>query len=241
MERLHKYMARCGVASRRKCEEMIAAGFVSVNGHRVRSPGCCIEPGKDRVEVKGRIINEEKQKVYVMLNKPPGYVTSSRDQFNRPTVLDLVKGVRQRIYPVGRLDYESQGLLLLTNDGDFAHRLMHPSHRVSKEYLALVKGYPDREVVDRLRTGVEIDGHMTAPAVVKVVERRADKTLLTIIIQEGRNRQVRKMCKAVGHPVEVLKRVAIGDLKLGSLPEGRWRYLTRQEVGALMNHSIRSN
>jgi 23S rRNA pseudouridine2605 synthase len=235
MERLHKYMARCGVASRRKCEQMIIAGIVSVNGISITSPGYCIEPGKDRVKVAGRVISDTKQKVYIMLNKPLGYVSTARDQFNRPTVIDLVKGVGQRIYPVGRLDYDSQGLILLTNDGDFAHRMMHPSHQVNKEYLALVNGYVSRETVEKLRNGVEIDGKATDTAIVNVAWRKSGKTLLRLIIHEGRNRQVRKMCGAVGHPVEMLKRVAIGDLRLGNLPEGKWRYLTRQEVYGLLN------
>lgn len=234
VERLQKYMARCGVASRRRCEEIIQQGRVKVNGKTVTGMGCKIEPDEDEIEVGGTVIKPRGKKVYLMLNKPVGYVSTASDQFGRKTVMDLVKDVTERIYPVGRLDYDSEGLLLLTNDGDFAYRMTHPSHEVDKEYLALVSGVPTGKELNLLRNGVEVEQYVTSPAKVDVAEIKRGKALLKITIHEGKNRQVRKMCDAVGYPVERLKRTAVGPIRLGSLMAGQWRYLTKKEIDRLM-------
>ncbi|HQA48610.1 MAG TPA: pseudouridine synthase [Bacillota bacterium] len=230
MERLQKYMASCGVASRRKCEEIIAEGRVKVNGVTVREAGLKIQPGKDRVTVDGKEIIPANKPVYIMLNKPVGYVSTVRDQFMRPTVLDLVRGVKGRIYPVGRLDYDSEGLLLLTNDGNFAYGLTHPRHRVDKTYIVVVQGSPSRKEIDRLRKGVEIDGRMTSPADIRVESVQGNKTTFRVVIHEGRNRQVRRMFETIGYAVVSLKRIGIGKLQLGTLAPGKWRFLEDREV-----------
>ena len=230
MERLQKYMASCGVASRRKCEEIIAEGRVKVNGVTVREAGLKIQPGKDRVTVDGKEIIPANKPVYIMLNKPVGYVSTVRDQFMRPTVLDLVKGVKGRIYPVGRLDYDSEGLILLTNDGNFAYGLTHPRHKVDKTYMVVVQGRPDRIEIDRIRSGVEIDGRMTSPADIRVESVQGNKTTFRVVIHDGRNRQVRRMFEAIGYTVVSLKRTGIGKLQLGTLAPGKWRLLEDREV-----------
>lgn len=230
LERLQKYMASCGVASRRKCEEIIAEGRVKVNGVTVREAGLKIQPGKDRVTVDGKEIIPANKLVYIMLNKPVGYVSTVRDQFMRPTVLDLVKGVKGRIYPVGRLDYDSEGLILLTNDGNFAYGLTHPRHKVDKTYMVVVQGRPDRIEIDRIRSGVEIDGRMTSPADIRVESIQGNKTTFRVVIHEGRNRQVRRMFEAIGYTVVSLKRTGIGKLQLGTLAPGKWRFLEDREV-----------
>ncbi|NLZ92204.1 MAG: rRNA pseudouridine synthase [Clostridiales bacterium] len=230
MERLQKYMASCGVASRRKCEEIIAEGRVKVNGVTVREAGLKIQPSKDKVTVDGREIIPANKPVYIMLNKPVGYVSTVRDQFKRPTVLDLLRGVKGRIYPVGRLDYDSEGLLLLTNDGNLAYGLTHPRHRVDKTYIVVVQGRPSRKEIDRIRKGVEIDGRMTSPADIRVESIQGNKTAFRVVIHEGRNRQVRRMFGAVGYAVVSLKRTSIGKLQLGTLAPGRWRFLEDREV-----------
>lgn len=230
MERLQKYMASCGVASRRKCEEIIAEGRVKVNGVTVQEAGLKIQPRKDRITVDGREIIPEKKPVYIMLNKPVGYVSTVRDQFMRPTVLDLVKGVKGRIYPVGRLDYDSEGLILLTNDGDFAYGLTHPGHRVDKTYIVVVLGRPSRREIDSIRKGTEIDGRMTSPADIRVESIQGNKTTLRVVIHEGRNRQVRRMFESIGYTVVSLKRTGIGKLQLGTLAPGKWRFLEDREV-----------
>lgn len=230
MERLQKYMASCGVASRRKCEEIIAEGRVKVNGVTVREAGHKIRPRKDRVTVDGREITPANKPVYIMLNKPVGYVSTVKDQFARPTVLDLVRGVKGRIYPVGRLDYDSEGLILLTNDGDFAYGLTHPRHRVDKTYIVEVLGKPSRKEIESIRKGVEIDGRMTSPADVRVESIQENKTTFRVVIHEGRNRQVRRMFDAIGYTVVSLKRTSIGKLQLGTLAPGKWRFLEDREV-----------
>lgn len=215
------------MASRRKCEEMIAAGRVHVNGKTVAVQGVQVDPETDCVEVDGRVISRTQRHVYLMLNKPKGVVTTASDQFGRKTVLDCI-GSSERIFPVGRLDYDTEGLLLLTNDGAFAYCLTHPGHRVDKRYRAVVAGQPDESALERLRRGVVIDGRKTAPA---KAEWKNGAVELTIF--EGRNRQVRKMLAAVGHPVLELKRLSVGTLSLGDLPVGQWRYLTDREADRL--------
>jgi len=235
MQRLQKVLSQAGIASRRAAEKLIAEGRVSVNGATVREMGVKADPTVDDIRVDGRRVKSAERSRYILLNKPKGYVTTRSDPQRRPTVIDLVSGVREYVYPVGRLDYDSEGLLLLTNDGDLAARLTHPRHGVERTYEARVAGMPDREAIDRLRRGIPLDGHRTLPATVILVdERRRDGNgLLRITIREGRNRQVRRMCEAVGHPVEMLRRTRIGPLADSRLRVGQWRELTATEVEKL--------
>ena len=232
-ERLQKFMARCGVASRREAEKIILDGRVKVNKQIVRELGTKIDIDNDKVFLDGERIMPEKKLYYIMLNKPKGYVTTAKDEFDRKTVLELVSDIDARLYPVGRLDYDSEGLLLLTNDGDFAYNLTHPTKHVPKKYHAIVDGNPDIGHVMKLRQGVEIDGYMTRPAKVEIADSRERTTQLNITISEGKNRQIRKMCEAVGFPVIKLRRVSIGGVTLGNLPKGKWRELTDAEVNLL--------
>lgn len=232
--RLQKYLAECGVASRRASEQMIADGRVTVNGAVVREMGVKIDPGSDRVEADGVPVRQVDKLYYILLNKPRGYVTTAKDQFNRPTVLDLVKDIDARLYPVGRLDYDSRGLLLLTNDGAFANRLTHPRGGIQKTYRALIRGHLTREELSSLRRGVRLDTGLTAPARVEVLSEKENSSVVSVTIGEGKNRQVRKMFESVGHSVLGLTRTGEGCVRLGSLPEGKWRHLTAAEVAALM-------
>lgn len=230
--RLQKFLARCGVASRRKAEEFIREGKVKVNGRVVTEMGIKVSPD-DHVEVDGKPVKPEKKKVYILMHKPRGYVTTVSDPEGRKTVLELLDGIKERVYPVGRLDYDSSGLLLLTNDGDFANLLMHPKNEILKVYIVTVKGKPSDKALDMLRNGIRIDDYVTAPAFVRVLAVYENKTKLEITIHEGRNRQIRKMCEKIGHPVVRLKRVAYGTLELGSLKPGEWRFLTEREIKQL--------
>lgn len=231
--RLQKFLAEANVASRRKAEEMIQAGRVRVNGKTVTELGTKVDDEKDIVEADGKEVSIVGKLVYIMLNKPEGCVTTAHDQFNRRTVLDLVEGVSERIYPVGRLDYDTSGLIILTNDGDLTYRLTHPKHNVAKTYIALVDSEPTAEEIHTFENGVVIDGRKTAKARLKVIKQDAVGAYLMIVIHEGRNRQVRKMCEAIGHPVRRLKRTATGKLTLGKLKKGQWRYLTDEEIAYL--------
>ncbi|MBE3584601.1 rRNA pseudouridine synthase [Desulfofundulus thermocisternus] len=234
MERLQKVMARAGVASRRHCEEMIAAGLVRVNGQVVTRLGTRVDPEKDTIEVAGRVLPRRPQeKIYILLNKPRGYVTTVRDPQGRPKVMDLLRGIKERVYPVGRLDFDSEGLLLLTNDGELAYALTHPRHRVPKTYLVLVKGIPGGEKLGRMAGGLMLEDGPAAPAQVKLIGKKDGNALLEITIYEGRKRQVRRMCARIGHPVIRLKRVKVGPLTLKGLGPGRYRFLTREEVRQL--------
>lgn len=228
--RLQKYMALCGVASRRKSEEIIGEGRVKVNNVIITELGTIIDPSKDKVLVDDKRIKLESNMVYIMLNKPIGYVSSLSDEKGRKVVTDLIEGVKERIYPVGRLDADTTGLILLTNDGELAFKLTHPSKRVDKKYIAIVEGVPNKKELELLRNGVFIDGKKTSPAEVKVAKRFDEDSILDIIIHEGRNRQVKKMCEAVNHPVKKLKRVSIGEIELGGLNIGNWRFLNDEEV-----------
>ncbi len=230
--RLQKHLSECGVASRRKAEELIMAGKVKVNGH-VATIGTKVDPKRDKVVVRGKTVVAVRQKVYIMLHKPRGYVTTVNDEFNRKTVMDLVKDVGVRVFPVGRLDMDSEGLLFLTNDGEFANRLTHPSRHVTKTYRVTVDGAVDDEMLDKLCTGIDLDGKMTLPCDVFVVERRETRTVLNFIISEGRNRQIRRMCEAVGLKVLRLKRMEIAGVKMGMLPQGKWRPLNEREMTRL--------
>lgn len=231
--RLQKYIADCGVASRRKAEELIQLGCVKVNGSVVTEMGIKVSDS-DLVEVNGKVIKPESKKVYILLNKPSGYVTTVKDQFRRPTVLDLLKGVNERVFPVGRLDYETTGLLILTNDGDFTFKMTHPKHEMAKTYLATIMGVPTEEEISRFENGLEIEDYTTSPAKIKIISSQENTCVVEITIHEGRNRQVRKMCEKIGHPVLALKRISIGNVALGDLKEGCWRELTSNEVESLL-------
>lgn len=237
-ERLQKILSAAGIASRRAAEEFIRQGRVSVNGETVTELGTKADPDTDDIRVDGRRLKTPRRR-YILLFKPRGYITTRSDPQQRPTVIDLLTkgGVREYVYPVGRLDYESEGLLILTSDGDLAARLTHPSHEVPREYEAHVLGVPDRHAIDRLRKGIVLDGRRTAPAKVelrKVVESAAQQqSVLSVTIHEGRNRQVRRMCEAVGHPVVRLRRVRIGPIADPHIRPGEFRDLTSKEVAAL--------
>lgn len=238
-QRLQKVLAHAGVASRRAAEALIRAGRVTVNGVVVDRLGVTVNPATDIVAVDGRPIAPDRPRTYVLIHKPPGYLSTARDERGRPTVMDLLPAtVTARVYPVGRLDRDTEGLLLLTDDGELAHRLTHPRFGLEKEYLALVRGRPGLEALRRLREGVLIDGRLTAPAAAAVARdvrlpRKAGETWLRIVLREGRKRQVRLMCGAVGHPVLRLIRVREGPLVLGDLPPGATRPLTPEELAAL--------
>jgi 23S rRNA pseudouridine2605 synthase len=236
MERLQKIMAQAGVASRRKCEELITAGRVKVNGVLVRELGYKADPMRDDIEVDGKKIARE-QPVYFLLNKPTGYITSVTDPQGRKTVLDLLKDVKERIYPVGRLDYDTSGLLLLTNDGTFANHIMHPRHELDKVYEAVVKGRVGGKALEMLRKGVMLDDGPTAPAEAELLAYNSKQgtSVIRLTIHEGRNRQVRRMCDMVGHPVIKLKRVQLAFLTLKGVPEGKYRPLTEAEVERLQS------
>ena len=236
-ERLQKYMASCGVASRRACEEMIAAGRVRINGETA-GIGMSVEPGKDRVELDGKPLKKNAEKVWIMLNKPRGVVCTSSDPEGRKTVQEYVRDIPERLFHVGRLDLNSEGLLLMTNDGELANRMMHPKYRVEKTYYAVCDGKLTAQEIALLTNGVELEDGMTAPAKVKNVRvnQKGDTSFL-ITIHEGKNRQIRRMLEAVGHKTLRLKREQYGALKLDNLRTGEWRYLTPAEVDSLRNHS----
>ena len=229
--RLQKYLADCGIASRRKCEQYIQQGKVQVNGKVVTELGTKINPKKDKVKFENREITENRKMVYILLNKPIGYVTTADDQFNRDTVLDLVK-VKERIVPVGRLDMYTSGALILTNDGDFVYKVTHPKHEIEKTYTVTLKGIIQNDEVEKLRKGVQIEDYTTKPAKVKILKTDKEKNIsrLEIIIHEGKNRQVRKMCEAIGKKVLALHRSKIGKIGVKDLKLGEWRYLTEKEI-----------
>ncbi|MDU2197525.1 MAG: pseudouridine synthase [Peptostreptococcaceae bacterium] len=230
--RINKYIASCGVASRRKAEEIILDRRVKVNGEIVSELSFNIDENKDIVEIDGKVISLSENHVYIVLNKPEGYITTVKDQFDRPSVLDLVTDIKERVYPIGRLDYETSGLLILTNDGDLTYKLTHPKHEVDKTYVALVKGQPTYEELKNFRDGLEIEDYKTAPAKIRVVDVNEEKNYskCEIKIHEGRNRQVRKMCKAINHPVLRLRRIAMGEIRLKGLKVGEYRHLTKEEI-----------
>jgi 23S rRNA pseudouridine2605 synthase len=235
MERLQKILSQAGIASRRASEQLMLDGRVTVNGATIRELGTKAEAGKDDIRVDGRRVKIAEQHRYLLLNKPRNYMTTRSDPEGRPTVIDLLTGVREYVYPVGRLDFDSEGLLLLTNDGDLAARLTHPRHGVPRVYEAQVLGIPDAHDLSRLSRGLVVEGQRTGPAEVRLLPRgrEAEHGTLVLTIREGRNRQVRKMCDAIGHPVSRLRRVAIGPIKDSTLKLGRWRELTGQEVERL--------
>lgn len=233
--RLQKYIAMSGEASRRSAEKMIEEGRISVNGQKVTEQGMKVEIGADRVLLDGREIKVRNKKYYIMLNKPVGYVSTVKDQFERPTVIDIVKKDLGdvRIFPVGRLDYETEGMLLMTNDGDFTYRVTHPKFHMEKTYIAVIKGGITKGGINKLKSGVVIDNYKTAPALAEILDAIDGHTTVKITIHEGRNRQVRKMFEAIGCTVTALQRIKIGIVELGNLPLGRWRHLTSHEINYL--------
>lgn len=230
MMRLQKFLSLCGVASRRKAEEIIKSGRVAVNGNVVTEMGVVVEEGRDSITLDGSKVAPENKKIYIILNKPKGYITSVADQFDRPTVIDLIEGVQERIYPVGRLDYDTEGLLLITNDGDFANSITHPGSEIDKIYVAKISGSFDDKKLKKLQNGVLIDGRRTAPAKVKVLNANGGITEVKVTIHEGRNRQVKRMFEAVDCKVCYLKRISVGKFSLGSLQLGKWREFTETEI-----------
>ena len=234
-ERLQKYLAECGIASRRKCEEYIIQGKVQVNGKTITELGVKVNPEKDKITFEGKNVKQEERKVYILLNKPIGYVTTSDEQFGRDKVLDLVK-VRERVVPVGRLDMYTSGALILTNDGAFVYKVTHPKHEITKTYTVTVKGIIKNEEVEQLRKGVKIDDYTTRPAKVKILKTDEEKDIsrLEITIHEGKNRQVRRMCESVGRRVIALHRSKIGNIGVKDIELGKWRYLKDFEVKTLI-------
>ena len=232
--RLQKYLADAGIASRRKSEDLITAGRISVNDQVTTQLGVKISPDEDIIALDGKIIRPNAQLIYIMLHKPEGVITSVSDPYNRPVVLDLVRDIPVRLFPVGRLDYDSSGLILLTNDGQLAQILTHPKHSIPKTYTARLRGVPGKKGLQAFREGIVIDdGPKTAPAQIKILDKKSTGCIVRITITEGRNRQIRKMCEAIGCPVLELKRVSMGLLKLGNLPRGKYRHLTEKEVKQL--------
>lgn len=228
--RLQKFLAEAGVASRRASERLIIQGRVKVNNKVVHKLGTKIDPQKDKVEVDDKVCNAIPKDLYILLNKPVGVVTTVKDPHGRPTVIDLIKGIDQRVYPVGRLDMDSEGLLILTNDGRVTYKITHPKYEIEKTYEVLVKGIVDNKKIKTLETGVKLTDGITSPAKVKILKTNKNSTLLQIIIHEGKNRQVRRMCEAVGHPVLLLKRTHIGKLSLKGIKSGKWRHMTDEEI-----------
>lgn len=237
--RLQKFMAECGVASRRKSEELILDRKVKVNGKVVSELGTKIDTEKDVIEVDGKIVSSEK-KVYILLNKPVGYVTTMSDEKERPTVMELLEGVKEKVVPVGRLDMFTSGLLLFSNDGEFVNKVTHPKHETTKTYIVKTRGVPKESDLEKLRRGVKIETYITSPAKVELLMKDNTNNIARIWIQihEGRNRQVRKMCEAIGLSVIALKREGVGNLNCEGVERGKWRYLTDQEVKDIMENNI---
>jgi 23S rRNA pseudouridine2605 synthase len=231
--RINKYIAGAGITSRRKADELIRRGQVTVNGKKMTEPGYDVRPG-DTVSVEGREIRSEEKKVYYLLNKPIGVITSVNDEEGRYTVVDLMQDVEQRVFPVGRLDYNTSGLLFMTNDGDFAYHLTHPKNHVGKTYIVRIAGNITKGKVERLRRGVDIGGYVTRPADVEVIMWTKHSTQLRVTLHEGKNRQIRRMFAAVGHPVQELTRISYGNVTLGHLKAGQYRKLNPSEVNYLM-------
>lgn len=231
-QRLQKWLASCGYGSRRACEQLIQAGRVKVNNETVPM-GTKIDPEQDRIEVDGTVVSQPCAPVYLILNKPPGYTTTRKDPHAKRTVMELLKGVKEPVYPVGRLDADSEGLLLFTNDGELTYRLLHPRYKVPKTYRVSLQHAPSDEALQQLREGIELEDGITAPAEVSWVKRSAGQIILDITLHEGRKRQVKRMFRAVGSPIIRLMRVQFGPLRLGELPPAQWRYLTAPEIEAL--------
>jgi pseudouridine synthase len=231
--RLNKFLSQAGVASRREADKLISEGRIGVNNEIVQTLGVKIDDEKDVVTIDGRKIKPKDEFQYLMLNKPPGYLVTLKDPLQRPTVLDLIPDLKSRVFPVGRLDFDSEGLLLLTNDGELANRLLHPRYGIKKVYEVNVKNIPERSRLQILEKGIRIDNKKTAPAKVRLLKTGSKSALVRIELREGRKREVRRMFKAIGHPVRELKRVRFAELSLKNLKRGQWRHLTPAEVSKL--------
>ena len=235
-ERLQKFLASAGIASRRKCEDLITSGKVKVNGVYVTELGTKINPELDTVEYNGKVIKETSEKIYILLNKPIGYVTTVKDQFDRPTVMNLVKGVKEKVVPVGRLDMYTSGALLLSNDGEFINKVTHPKNEITKTYNVTINGIISKEEVEKLKNGVEIidnnEPYITKKANVKILKIDEEKHLsrIQITIHEGKNREIRKMCDAIGKKVLALHRAKIGNLDVKDIPLGTWKYIDKNDL-----------
>ncbi len=228
--RINKYIAKSGLCSRRKAEELIINNEVSVNDVLIKELAFKVDEKKDIVKVKGKIISIKEELVYYLLNKPIGYISSAKDERGRKTVIDLLKEVKERIYPIGRLDYDTSGLLLLTNDGDLTYKITHPKHNINKVYEAYVEGIPTKDEIYSFEKGLNIEDYKTSKAKIDIIDIKGKNSVVRITIHEGKNRQVRKMCDKINHPVIKLKRVSIGNIKLNDLKEGKYRPLTNQEI-----------
>ncbi len=238
--RLHKILSHAGISSRRKAEELIREGRVTVNGKVVTEAATNADISCDHIKINGKLITRLEPKVYILLNKPRGYITSLKDKEGRPTVIDLLKKVKLRVYPVGRLDYDTAGILLFTNDGDMAHALAHPRYMVPKTYLAKVRGIPNEVKIKRLNKGLlRIDGQQIPPAKTQIDRVSGENSWLRITIYEGQNRQIKRMCEAAGHPVSKLKRVRYASLTLSGLAPGAYRYLNSKEIEMLRTYMKR--
>ena len=235
LERLQKVLAKAGVDSRRGAEELIRQGKVKVDGKVVTEMGTKVDPDTQKIECNGIHLASREKKVYILLHKPVGYLSTVNDPQGRPIVTDLLKNIKERVYPVGRLDLDTEGALLLTNDGALAQKILHPSHEVNKTYVAKVKGHPDKKKLDLLSKGIVLEGRKTWPAHIEVIKTEAQSTTIRITIHEGRKRQVRKMFDAIGHSVLELKRTAYGQLKLGKLEPGKYRFLTPGDIKIIFN------
>lgn len=223
-------MSLAGIASRREADRLIAEGRVRVNGEVILKLGCKIDEEKDRVEVSGKKVKGEQRKIYVLLNKPPGYIVTLKDPFKRPTVMNLLPRLKTRLFPVGRLDFDSEGLLLLTNDGELANRLIHPRYEIKKVYTVKIEGFPEKKQLSRLEKGVVIEGKKTAPARISPISSTPKRSLYRVEIHEGRKREIRRMFAAIGHPLLQLCRIEFAGLTMRGLKPGQWRYLTAKEV-----------
>lgn len=235
-QRLQKILSAMGITSRRKAEELILEGRVTVNG-RIATIGMKADPARDHIKVDGKLLLRPEPKVYIMFNKPKDVVTSLYDPEGRPTVKDFLKGVKYRVFPMGRLDYDSEGLLLLTNDGDFAHAVLHPSRKISKTYLVKVKGILEEEEIEKLRSGIKLSDGMKAPAKVKRIRETENNSWLEMTIYEGKKRQIRRMFEKIGHQVLKLKRIRIDGLEMGKLEPGTYRYLSSEEINKMKRES----
>ncbi|MEN8258848.1 MAG: pseudouridine synthase [Thermodesulfobacteriota bacterium] len=240
-ERLQKILARAGICSRRAAEELIRAGQVSVDGKVVTEMGLKVDPKVQKIMAKGQPVQFSEKKVYILLNKPEGYVTTLHDPQGRPIVTSLVKKVPERIFPVGRLDFDSKGALILTNDGELAQRVQHPSFEVNKTYIARVTGKPSADKLSQLEKGVEVEGRLTAPAKLKVRKSTPKESVIEITIHEGRKRQIRKMFTAIGHHVTELTRISYGNLKLGSVKPGKFRFLSKSDISRIFRKNKKAS
>jgi 23S rRNA pseudouridine2605 synthase len=239
-QRLQKILAQMGIVSRRKAEDLILEGRVTVNG-RIATIGMKADLTRDHIKVNGKLLTRPEPKVYLIFNKPRDVVTSLYDPEGRPTVKDFLKGVKYRVFPVGRLDYDSEGLLLLTNDGDFAHAVLHPSKKIPKTYLVKVKGFLEEDEIEKLRTGIKLADGMTAPAKVKRVRKTENNSWIEMTIYEGKKRQIRRMLEKIGHEVLKLRRIRIDRLEMGNLKPGAYRYLTPEEINRIKSQVIPLN